>query len=366
MRSKAPENGSTAHFVVRSAALLLAITIVGGPLFADAGVFSMMSRALGDTSTIDSPTVIVPQNAQKMQLLQAPTNANPIPKMEKQDIAMIDGAALSNENDAIDLKNVSTSSDSVEYQPSSDQISLYTVHKGDTLPQIAEMFGVTSNTILWANNMKRGEAITVGQVLVILPISGVRYTIKKGDTLKSIAKAFKGDADDIAQFNGVDESSLVVGDEIIIPNGEASTPEPTKSTAASRASSKSGFKSPFGGSSSDPKGFFVRPVVGGIRTQGIHGHNGIDIAAAHGTAIRAAAAGTVVISRSGGWNGGYGNYVVIQHSNGSQTLYGHMSRVDVSVGQSVSQGESIGGMGNTGKSTGVHLHFEVRGGTNPF
>jgi murein DD-endopeptidase MepM/ murein hydrolase activator NlpD len=108
-------------------------------------------------------------------------------------------------------------------------------------------------------------------------------------------------------------------------------------------------------------------VNGGVLTQGLHGYNGIDIGAPSGTGILASAAGTVIIAnRSGGWNGGYGNYIVIQHDNGTQTLYAHASRIYATAGQRVAQGALIGAVGRTGKATGPHLHFEVRGATNPF
>lgn len=111
----------------------------------------------------------------------------------------------------------------------------------------------------------------------------------------------------------------------------------------------------------------MRPVSGGVRTQGIHGYNGVDLASAYGAPIYAAAAGEVIISHSdGGWNGGYGNYVVIRHDNGTQSLYAHNSSNAVSVGETVTQGQVIGYMGATGKATGTHLHFEIRGATNPF
>ena len=110
----------------------------------------------------------------------------------------------------------------------------------------------------------------------------------------------------------------------------------------------------------------MRPIIGGIKTQGIHGHNGVDLASAYGSNIMASASGKVIIARSGGWNGGYGSYVVISHSNGTQTLYGHLSEVDVLPGDDVEQGQVIGKMGSTGKSTGTHLHFEIRGARNPF
>jgi murein DD-endopeptidase MepM/ murein hydrolase activator NlpD len=98
----------------------------------------------------------------------------------------------------------------------------------------------------------------------------------------------------------------------------------------------------------------------------LHGYNGVDIAAPVGTSIFAAAEGTVIVAASSGWNSGYGNYVVISHPNGTQTVYGHASKVMVSVGEHVSKGQLIASVGSTGKSTGPHLHVEVRGAANPF
>ena len=116
-------------------------------------------------------------------------------------------------------------------------------------------------------------------------------------------------------------------------------------------------------------GYYERPVTTCIKTQGIHGHNAVDLAASNhqiGEPIRAAADGQVIVSRDSGWNGGYGEYIVIKHANGTQTLYGHLNATDVNVGDSVTQGEVIGAMGSTGDSTGPHLHFEIRGARNPF
>jgi murein DD-endopeptidase MepM/ murein hydrolase activator NlpD len=103
-----------------------------------------------------------------------------------------------------------------------------------------------------------------------------------------------------------------------------------------------------------------------VRTQGIHGYNGVDLGAPAGTAVRAAAAGQVIISKASGWNGGYGQYIVVKHANGTQTLYAHLSANSVAAGATVAQGQLIGAVGNTGKSTGNHVHFEVRGAKNPF
>jgi murein DD-endopeptidase MepM/ murein hydrolase activator NlpD len=110
----------------------------------------------------------------------------------------------------------------------------------------------------------------------------------------------------------------------------------------------------------------MRPVSGGRESQGLHGYNAVDLAAPVGTPIYAAAEGTVIVSIMGGWNGGYGNYVVISHPNGTQTLYAHAKETLVIPGQHVEQGQLIAKIGMTGKTTGPHVHFEIRGARNPF
>lgn len=244
-----------------------------------------------------------------------------------------------------------------------DQISVYVVRRGDTLSEIADMFGVSVNTILWANNLKSARDVKPGDTLIILPISGIEYTVARGDTLKSLAKKYGADAGEIAQYNGLDSTEpLIVGTSIIIPGGEiALAPVPA-------ASGKRAPSNPHrGGGGAVFDGFFVNPIPGGLLTQSIHGWNAVDIGAARGTPIDAAADGTVIIVRNGGdWNGGYGNYVVVTHSNSSQTLYSHLRSAVVSPGQQVSGGQLIGYVGMTGHTTGPHLHFEVRGAANPF
>ena len=248
------------------------------------------------------------------------------------------------------------SADLSQHKPTSDQISIYVVHEGDTLSQIAEMFNVSVNTIRWTNDIS-GTGIRPGQTLIILPITGVRHTVAKGETLGSIAKKYKGDLDEIAGYNGLGvDASLAVGSVIIIPDGEIAAP--AKSSGSTAPSS----------SYSGPSyaGYYVRPIPGAPKTQGLHGHNGVDFGGPVGTPVIAAASGDVIISRDYGWNGGYGNYVVIRHPNGTQTLYAHLSRNAAAAGESVEQGDVIGYVGATGKATGPHLHFEVRGAKNPF
>ena len=239
----------------------------------------------------------------------------------------------------------------------SGKISVYVVRQGDTLSEIAEMFGVSANTIIWANDI-RGSAIREGQELVILPISGVRYVVKSGDTLDSVAKRYKADLADILSYNGlVSSSKIVPGDVVVIPDGVISVSQ-TSLTSSSGTQSSKNYPA--------YTDYYLRPIAGGRRSQGIHGNNGVDLAAPIGTPIFASAEGKVIVSRTGGYNGGYGTYVVISHSNGTQTVYAHMSTNNVSTGQYVDQGQVIGAIGMTGKTTGPHVHFEVRGAKNPF
>lgn len=287
-----------------------------------------------------------------MPLLQAVANPDPNPTKGEADLSIVSGTALEN------ISGPSGTAAEIKEQAFSDQISLYTVRQGDTLTQIAEMYGVSVNTIVWANDLKNSKDIHKDQNLIILPISGVKYIVKKGDTLKSIAASFKGDVDEIVRFNDLPSNpKLAVGDEIIIPDGELSV-------------SSSGIikKSTSSGSLVDVSGYFMRPVFGGARTQGLHGgcRCGVDLGGKTGTPVYAAADGKVIIAKNSGWNGGYGNYIVISHSNGTQTLYAHLYKIEVSAGDNVSKGTEIAMLGSSGNSTGPHLHFEIRGAKNPF
>lgn len=286
-------------------------------------------------------------NSQNLPLLQAPLNIDTAPNTGGAEILVQGGALVAQDSPAGGL------AENLKDRPSSDQISVYVVRKGDTLSVIAQMFNVSVNTIRWANDLK-GSVISEGQTLTILPVSGVRHVVKKGDTAQSISKIYKAGIDDILTYNDItNETKLAVGDVVIVPDGElvttsATTPVRFVETTSNVAS-----------------GYYMKPVPG-RRTQGIHGHNGVDLASPVGTPIVAAAAGRVIISRQGGWNSGYGNYIVIEHPNGTQTLYSHNRSNSVSAGESVNKGQVIGYVGLTGKTTGPHLHFEVRGAKNPF
>lgn len=332
-------------------ALFLFPVLFSVPILASASILSLWAE-----DQTDEVVYTVEHNSQTLPLLKAAVNNDPNPAKGGGDIVVVDDVAL--------VAPLSVTGDAVSiYRPKSDQISVYVVREGDTLSQIAQMFHVTSNTIRWANNLT--GPIKPGQTLIILPVTGVKHTIKTGGTIEDLAKMYKADAQEIALFNGIDvDTKLTPGMEIIIPNGEMHVEEKASTKKKGVASKASTAKN---ATKVDTSGYFVHPVPSGIRTQGIHGNNAVDIAAPIGTPLRAAASGQVIIAKEdGGWYGGYANYVVIQHNNGTQTLYAHMNDVYVVPGQWVEQAEVIGEVGNTGNSTGPHVHFEVRGGKNPF
>jgi LysM repeat protein len=325
---------------------VFAIIII--PISVQAGLFDV-NDAEEDDFTANS--TVSAESALDVAVLSALQNPNPQGARGGAEVIVNDGALVSSGPVGADV--IATT------KTGAGEISVYTVRAGDTLSHIAEMYGVTANTILWANDLPRATAIKEGQTLIILPIAGVRHVVKKGDTLKSIAKTYEGDIDEIIKYNEIEaDATLVVGSVIVVPGGAVHSAPVSKSVATPVKTS--------GSTSVSGGGWLSHPAPGTVKTQGLHGYNAVDFAASVGTPIRAAAAGEVIVSKSSGWNGGYGQYIVIRHSNGAQTLYSHLSRNDVGVGAYVSQGEVIGAMGNTGRSTGPHLHFEVRGASNPF
>jgi LysM repeat protein len=330
---------------------LIVIAVVV-PLSVHAGVFS----AFFDTVSAETAEPIVyaqDPNAQTMPLLKAALNIDPNPAKGGGDILVEDGALVPQGD--IDGKDKMVNTETMN-----GEISLYTVREGDTLSQIAVMFDVSAKTILWANSITDPSKIRPGDSLVILPITGVRHVVKKGDTLATIAKKYEGDVDDILAYNQLASAEdISVGDTVVVPGGVMVQPTPTKSATPSRTK---GTTIATGSGSAG----YSHPLPGAVRTQGLHGYNGVDYGAPAGTPIYAAAAGEVIVSKSSGYNGGYGLYVVIKHPNGTQTLYAHNTRNAVAVGETVSAGQVIGYVGSTGRSTGNHLHFEVRGARNPF
>ncbi|EKD62531.1 MAG: lipoprotein precursor [uncultured bacterium] len=237
-----------------------------------------------------------------------------------------------------------------------DKIIDYKVQEGDTLSSIAEKFDVSVDTIRWQNNLQSRDQIKLGQVLEVLPVTGVVHKVKKGDTVYSIAKKYDSAAQAVVDFpyNAFvnDETfELAIGQTIIVPDGVI--PEAFLGSPVARVKQIT----PDAGTVV-ASGTFVWPTSGTISQRFAWYHKGVDIANKAAPAILAADAGTVIVA---GWpdNYGYGNRVIIDHNNGYKTLYGHMSRIYVVAGQTVSRGAAIGQMGSTGRSTGTHLHFEI-------
>jgi murein DD-endopeptidase MepM/ murein hydrolase activator NlpD len=251
-------------------------------------------------------------------------------------------------------------------------VTEYVVQDGDLLSFIASDFGVSQLSIIWASGIKDADSISPGQVLRVPPIDGVIHRAKSGDTAASLAKKYGADESRIIAYNRLPkDGSIDAGDDIVVPDGRISTP--TMATSGGTPSV------PLLGTASVAKlakaaslfdhlpnlGDYFKLPASGFDWGRIHGRNGVDIANSCGTPIYAAADGTVTISDAIGYNGGFGKYIKISHPNGTETLYGHASKLLVSVGQVVGRGDKIMLMGTTGRSTGCHLHFEVHGAQNP-
>ena len=232
----------------------------------------------------------------------------------------------------------------------------YEIEEGDTLSAIAEDFGVSLETLLWANGLSSRTILKPGDRLTILPIDGVTHTVKSGETISSIAQSYKVDEEEILTANNLNRDSLIhSGDVLVVPGGSPHVPISSQLAPAPSQSLV------------DVTGYFISPARGRI-TYGLHRYNAVDLGGRDfcNTPVYAAAAGTVITADDAGWNGGYGKYVKISHPNGTVTLYAHNSQILASVGQYVPQGEVIALMGATGNASGCHVHFEVRGAKNPF
>ncbi|PKO22849.1 MAG: hypothetical protein CVU38_07030 [Chloroflexi bacterium HGW-Chloroflexi-1] len=229
----------------------------------------------------------------------------------------------------------------------------HTVQAGDTLYAIADRYGISAETLMWANNMELNpDLLRLGQPLTVLPVTGVYHTVAQNDTVESIAKQYKAKAADIANFElnqlNPRNPTLTVGQKLVVPGG--SKPPVVRQVKI--------YTGPIPAAASRGSGRFVWPTSGTV-TQGYKPlHRAIDIASGRGTQVKASDSGYVVAA---GWsNTGYGNYIVIDHGNGFQTLYAHLDRFFVGAGESVAKGVVIGLMGFTGNATGSHLHFEIR------
>tara|TARA_Y100000310_G_scaffold173181_1_gene173310 strand:+ start:9812 stop:10999 length:1188 start_codon:yes stop_codon:yes gene_type:complete len=237
-----------------------------------------------------------------------------------------------------------------------DKIVYYTIQGGDTISEIAEKFGITSNSILWENNLSAYSLIRPGDKLTILPVAGIRHKVVKNETIAKIAKKYGVEAEDIIEFNLLGSADdIQVGEQLIIPGGKKPYIAPSYSFRAIATAPVAAPRVIATGQMLWPSS--CRRITQYYRWR----HSGIDIACGYGNPIYAADSGRIIKAQSG-WNGGYGTVIEIDHGNGKQTLYGHLGNIYVKVGESVNKGQTIAAEGSTGRSTGAHNHFEVRVG----
>ena len=293
----------------------------GQPLTADAAL-SADTAALSSGSPIDSEAAITVNT-------DAP-------------ITTVGDSALLNSNNP--LSNV---------VPTRGGVLLYTVQSGDSASLIAANFGISLNTLIWANAGVNWSALRPGQQLTILPVNGVLHQVQDGETLDSIAALYDVSAQSILHANpGFAPSQLTTTASLIIPGGT-----PVRNSSYTSLSNLPSLP-----------GYFSVPTTGWNGGR-LYSYNAVDITNACGTPVYAAAEGLVVEVVNSGWNGGYGNYILMDHPNGTKTRYAHTSKNLVSVGDYVAQGKEIALTGNTGQNdgpTGCNLHFEVYGAKNPF
>lgn len=259
------------------------------------------------------------------------------------------------------------------------ELTTYTVQAGDTIFGISEKFGLDPETILWGNYailQDNPHALQPGQDLNILPVNGTYYEWQDGDGLNGVASFFGVTPEDIINYPGNNLDTATIGDYarpniepgtmLIVPGGRrefVSWSAPLGVTREDPALARvlgPGACDPIAGGAVG-YGNFVWPAnkhyLSGFDYSPKSNHWGIDIAGSEGEGVYATDAGVVVYS---GWNNyGYGNMVMIDHGNGFQSLYAHLSAIYRFCGQSVGQGEGVGAIGSTGRSSGAHLHFEI-------
>ena len=230
------------------------------------------------------------------------------------------------------------------------------VAKGDSLSAIAQRYLVSVDTIMWSNSLSNPNKLKIGQTLKFPSISGVVHLVTRGESIWTIAKKYGVSRDEIVGANQLDEpDKLKLKQALVIPGAK---PLPVRNAPVAVASRGAAGSRSSGSSSGDA---LIWPLSGRISSRfGLRWgrmHNGVDIAVPIGTPVKAAADGCVIFA---GWRSGYGRLVILDHGAGVHTYYGHNSSFTVSVGHAVAAGDRIALSGNSGVSTGPHLHFEVR------
>jgi len=318
-------------YITKAYSFFIIFSLVAGtPLMASASFFSNIATAWrGESAQAEETTAVsgeIVRNSQTLAFLESsidPDVKNSITSDEDEIIVQDDSFIYSN-------GLFGTDDLGVEKSPLSDKMYVYTVKKGDTLSEIAESFDISMNTIRWENNIS-GGAISIGQKLNILPVTGVKHIVKSGDTISKIAVKYEAETEDILIFNDIAKGDVLKkGDIIFVPNGII------KTVAVAKTTSSGSSQTTVSSNTKVTSGYYLRPVSGivtspyGSRKGGFH--YGIDIGNKRGTPVVASASGTVVKVVSSckegakSCGGRYGNYIVIQHSNGTSTFYAHLSK----------------------------------------
>lgn len=241
---------------------------------------------------------------------------------------------------------------------------VYTVQEGDTISGIAAQFNLETGTVLWSNGLESTSPIRVGDHLTILPTDGVLHSVAAGDTVSELASAYDVSAADIIQHNGLGPAAkLSIGQKLIIPGATAAPRTAPSILPRSRRLADADSDTPPPPPAPDAGPGLAWPTTSRHVAQYFRwGHTGIDLDNRARPPVYATADGTVEYA---GWLGGYGNLIIVSHGGGMQTYYAHLDKIYVAEGQTVSKGEAIAQMGSTGRSTGSHLHFEVRQNGRP-
>jgi murein DD-endopeptidase MepM/ murein hydrolase activator NlpD len=297
---------------------------------------------LGNEAALASAIIAVEnRNAAALENAGSPNEEPPPEEDGAQGFIIVDDSALLNTGNPLSTNIVHR-----------DGLIIYKIQKGDTLSSIAANFGISLNTVYWANSGIKSNSLRLGQEIIILPVTGIIHQAQTGETLDTIAALYEIPEARIAKYNSrILARGLSAGTNLIVPGAKP------KETGGKIASSLPNFP-----------GYYALPSTGWNWGK-LHNFNAVDIANACGTPIYAAAEGLVVEVKSGGWNEGYGSYIILEHPNNTRTRYAHNQRNVVSVGDYVLQGDTIGYIGNTGRThgpTGCHVHFEIMGGRNPF
>ena len=273
------------------------------------------------------------------------------------------------------------------------QVVVHTVKQNDNVESIAKQYKISADTIRSVNGIGTGAPIQPGQELLILPVDGTLHVVRKGQTLARISQLYDVSQDVISRQNELKGGFIIAGQQLVIPGGKPiggsipavavmqegeltfTTKLPDRDIQLQLKNGRPVARMPSdtgGGSKTAPVNATVQPTPGIFQmpcnncfiTQYYHpGHYALDIQTRGGGPVFAAEAGTVIRADQGGWNGGYGNVVEIDHGNGLVTLYAHNKELYVKVGDKIARGQTISWMGNTGLvygATGIHTHFEVR------